>query len=156
MVSEVVEEPVLKTIEKFVCHMYMKPKLDSVDDARFEFFAGNFKQTLGTPVSLSSLKNMDSSSWPPCSSELHQKILRTNLVSNIMLHSYLPSHSNFPPCDNGWCCKDQYYSIKWFDGDATPCLDVFSSPFVDDCENDSDEDFSGHCSSDSESNDDEM
>ena len=154
--SQVVEESVVKITEKFVCQMYTKPKLDSVDEARLELFAGNYKQTPGKPLSFSSLKNMDSSLWPPCSLELYDKFLRTNLVSNIMHLSYLPSHSNFPPHKNGWYRQGQYDSIKWFEGDATPSnLDAFSSPYIDGSENDSDCDFSGRCSSDSES-DDEM
>ena len=152
--SEIIEESVVKAIEKFVCQIYMKPKLNSVDEVRLELFAGKYKITPGTPLSLSSLKNMDSSSWSPCSVELYEKILRTNLISNRMHLSHLPSHSNIPPVTNGWYRQGQYYYIKWFKGDATPSnLDAFSTPYNDESECDSECVFGGNFSSDSESND---
>ena len=56
--SEVVEESLIKIRQKFVCQMYMEPKLNSVDEARLELFTDK--------LSFSSVKDMDSSSWPPC------------------------------------------------------------------------------------------
>ena len=60
--SKFVEEPIVKCLEKFVCYMYSKPKLNSVDEARLELFADKYKQKPGKPLSLYSLGNIDSTS----------------------------------------------------------------------------------------------
>ena len=154
--SQAVSCTTIKTIEKFVCHMYGKPNLTSVDEARLEYFSTKYKIKPGKPLKFSELKNMDSSSWLPCYAELYQKILRTNLAANILKSSHMQSHSFFPPLLNGWFREGEYFYPKWFEGEmAPPTLDTFTTPFEVESDNSDDADDdnpeSGHRSSDSES-----
>ena len=100
--SEIVLESVIRVIEKFVCQMYEKPKLTSVDEARLEFYASKYKVKEWKPLKWKMLKNMDSSAWPPSMTVLREKIKRTNLVGNILLCSHGPSHSSYSLLNNGW------------------------------------------------------
>ena len=47
--SETVPESVIEVIEKFVCQIYGKPKLTSIDEARLQFFATKYKIKEGKP-----------------------------------------------------------------------------------------------------------
>ena len=139
--SEIVSRSVIQVIEKFVCQMYGNPKLTSVDESRLELFAGKYKAKGGKPLKWTSLKNMDSSAWPPCSTVLYQKILRTNLVANVLQSSHAQSHSYYPPLQNGWCREGEFFSLKWFEGEMMPSnLDTFSTPFDEDSDSEDDDD----------------
>ena len=97
-VSESVSEYAVSVIERFTCNVYGKPKLSSLNEARLDCFVGKCRGKNKKPLS-------NPSSWPPCSRELHQKILRTNLKTNVWRPSLLSCHSNLSPSHNGWVLR---------------------------------------------------
>ena len=64
----------------FVCKIYGKKKLKSVDEARLDIFLEKQKPSKGDQR-ISSFKNLDGSALPPCSRVSLQKINRTHLVA---------------------------------------------------------------------------
>ena len=152
--SETVPESMVQVIEKFVCQMYGKAKLISVDEARLQMFVSKYKVNEGKPLKWQKLKNMDSSSWPPCLSVLRQKIKRTNLAANILQCSHSSLHSSYPPLDNGWQIEEDMLSLKWFEGEVMPSnLEDFTAPFD---ESEDSDDFSGDESGDSDTEEEDM
>ena len=73
-------------IEKYVCEIYTKPKLDSVNDARLEMFLDKYKPT-GEKL-ISCVKKMDATLLSPCSSVVKEKIKRTFAVFGTMQQSH--------------------------------------------------------------------
>ena len=133
----------VSVIERYVCKLYGKPKLTSVNEARLECFVGKYKEN-----------NKKPSSWPLCARELYQNILGTNLITNKWKSSHLACHSTFSPTLNGWVLENGYFLHKWYGGDEIPAdIDIFSTLNGSDDISSSDE-FSV-CSSESESDDDE-
>ena len=90
-----------------------------------------------------------------CFSELYQKVLRTNLVTNIFISAHTGQHSSFIPLINGWVLNNDYYELKWFDGDLSPNdIDIYSTSFPTE-DDEADDEYDSLCSSDSDSEMDE-
>ena len=66
--------------------------------------------------------------------------------------SCLSSHGNFSPINNGWYLDGPYYGLKWLKGNATPPHQTsFSSPYSEENGSGSVSDYTGNCSTDSDS-----
>lgn len=120
--EENIPDESMSTIESFVCQMYGRKKLKSVDQARLEIFMIKYKPKKGcASLSQTQAKKLDSSIMPPCSKVLYQKINRCIYVASIWLNSLRSEPTNRLPNDFGWLLdQDNTLSIKWFDGDVAP------------------------------------
>ena len=67
-------------IESFVCTLYGKPKLKSVNECRLETFLEKYNYKSMEEV-ITCVKKMDGSSLPPCSKALEQKVLQTSYIN---------------------------------------------------------------------------
>jgi len=124
--TEVSEDTVVN-IEKFVCEMYSKKKISSVDEVRLQIFLDKYKPKKGEQR-FSCVNKFDGSALPPCSRVLLQKIKRTHLVARRWLSSTQCNQSALSPLDFGWKQEDGCYRLQWFDGDISPkSLDVVCS-----------------------------
>ena len=83
------DESDVKQIEKFVCKMYGKKNISSVDDVRLQIFFDKYKPKKETQK-ITCVKKMDGSSMPPCLRVLHKNILRTSLIAKILHSAILP------------------------------------------------------------------
>ena len=81
---EYVTEEVTCTIESFVCQMYGKSKLASVDQARLEIFLEMYKPKKRTDglIKQQQLKKKNSTMMPPCAKVSIQKIKRCSFITS--------------------------------------------------------------------------
>ena len=80
--EEVINDEQCADAQKLVCSMHGQKKLSSVAEARLEMFLKKYKPKIGkNPISCA--KNMDGSSFPPCSPVILQKLGRTNYVCSV-------------------------------------------------------------------------
>ncbi len=78
--SAEVSTEVTATCDKFVCHLYGKPLLDNVDQARYRIFQQTYvPKSLDAPLAM--IKGANASVLPPCSMVLKNKIKLTNYVA---------------------------------------------------------------------------
>ena len=108
-----------ENIERFVCTVYGKKKLSSVNDVRFQIFVDKYKVKKESQR-ITCVKKLDGSSLPPYSKVLLQKIRRTRFVARRWMSSTDPFGSQLPPLDYGWKLEDGKYAIHWFDGEIAP------------------------------------
>ena len=66
------------------------------------------------------MKELDGSSWPPCSRV--QKIKRTMFVARRWICSYMQFQPTSEPCEYGRRLENNKYRIEWFEGQACPCV----------------------------------
>lgn len=107
------------TIESFVCAMYGKPGLCDVESVRYSIFRTKFAPT-DEAQPLGKIKGADATLLPPSKPVLHQKLLRTNLVSYIWRHAHKAVPLELDPTENGWLEDDGYFKLKWFSGPQLP------------------------------------
>ena len=111
-------------IEKFICALYGKRKLDSINDTRFQIFCNKYK-TKDESQSVTKVKSFDGSCMPPCKKVLTEKIKRTKFVARKWMTSVDALQPVWCPSDFGWKLDDGKYTIKWYDGEVAPrCLDI--------------------------------
>jgi len=116
-----VPDETVSTIEHFVCSLYGKHNLLSVDTARYVMFQHTYApRQLGDP--LEKIKGVNPSSMPPCRSVLIKKIKRANYVASLWKKAARQDPSSLcgQPCQHGWILVDGSYAIDWFDGDQMP------------------------------------
>ena len=120
-----VSESIIESIERFVCKIYSKKKLTSVNEARLEYFISKYK-TKNEESRLSSVKKLDGSALPPCSRVLIQKIMRTQFVACRWLNAYVLLQPDMSPIEYGWrLTHDNQYQLNWFAGEMSPkALDI--------------------------------
>ena len=128
-----------QTCEKFVCHLYGRTKLASVNLARHVIFQQTYApKNMDDP--LHSIKGVNPSSMPPCAKVLRKKLDRANYVSRMWKRA-----ASQKPCDNhpdghGWVFDSGTYKIQWYDGGQMPS-DIYrvldqntQTPIVDEIE----------------------
>lgn len=116
-----VPDDVFHTIEHFVCSLYGKPNLHSVDTARYALFQHTYApKKQGDP--LDRIKGVHASSMPPCRPVLVNKIKRANYVASLWKHAVQadPGNASGQPNEHGWHVVDGNYNINWFDGEQMP------------------------------------
>jgi len=106
-------------LEAYVCSMYAKPRLKSVNNARQVLFNQHFAPK-NESQPLEKIKGTHPSSLPPCSSVLLEKIKRTNLVTSVWKNALSPDPMLYDPIGNGWFLENGYCAIKWYEGRPVP------------------------------------
>ena len=115
----IISEDLVHQLEQFVCTMYNKPILESVNKARLVIFEESFAPKKDNEP-LTKIKGTDPSHLPPCHEVLLQKICRTNYVSYIWKHAVI-GISDIPSAENfGWLLENGSYTMKWYDGRQVP------------------------------------
>lgn len=124
------QDAVFSVLEKFICHLYSMPGLESVDEARFEIFKKTFKvKNVNEPFN-KKFRNIDATSLPPCKSELLQQLLRSHYICHLWRNAHLKNPTELRPEDYGWIEDEGRYKILWFKGEQLPTLvaDVMIQP----------------------------
>ena len=106
-------------IEKFICALYGKRKLDSINDTRFQIFCNKYK-TKDESQSVTKVKSFDGSCMPSCKKVLTEKIKRTKFVARKWMTSVDALQPLWCPSDFEWKLDDGKYTIKWYDGEVAP------------------------------------
>ena len=115
------EDETISTIEKYVCELYGRKKQDKVNDARIQVFTDKYnKKNLNERLEL--VKKFDGSLIPPCKKVLLKKIERTCFVARRWRAATRSQEPTKSATESGWDLSDNYYEVKWFDGEATPKL----------------------------------
>ena len=117
--SSSVAPETVEELETYVCNMYSKPKLTSVNKARQVLFNQYFAPK-NESQPLHKIKGTNPSSLPPCSSVLLQKIKRSNFVTSIWKNALSPKPMQYRPIENGWFLENESYAIKWYEGQPVP------------------------------------
>ena len=124
---------VRQEIESFLCKVYGKKKLTSIDEVRLQVFASKYKPKKNGTRSITDVKSMDGSAMPPCSRVLQEKINRTSLVASKWFSSTEPFEPAMSPPEYGWIFQDGKYKIKWFEGAVAPrSLDIILNDVEED------------------------
>ena len=92
--KETVDKKQIRDIEKFVCEMYGRKQIDSVNDARLEIFLKKYKPNTKGAV-ISCVKKMESSSLLPCSRVIKEKIKRTTYICSIWNNTTIANPPDF-------------------------------------------------------------
>ena len=104
--------------EKYVCAIYGRKRLASIDEVRLELFLKKYKPKKSKLIS--NMKMFDGSRLSPCSSVLKEKIKRTKYIIGVWLSSVFLSPPDPPPLNYEWIIKHQKYQVKWFYGPQSP------------------------------------
>ena len=123
--SEDLDENTFAKVEGFVCNIYGKKKITSVNEVRLDIFLQKYKPK-NDDDAISCVKKMDGSFLPPCSRVVKQKLRRTNLIVGKWISSISPNPPSMSPINSGWILdNDGHYRLNWFEGDMSPSsLDV--------------------------------
>ena len=107
------------SVEVFVCSLYGKPKMASVNDARNALFHQHFAPKRQEQP-LHKIKGTDPSNLPPCKSVLMEKLRRANLVSGMWKNAITPNSYTWSPEVHGRSLQEDRYVMKWFEGRQVP------------------------------------
>ena len=129
-------------MESFVCSLYGKPSLASVNDTRYSIFRTKYAPSTATHP-LAKLKGADPSLLPPSKPVLHQKLLRSNLVAHTWKNAHRPVACEMNPSELGWTLDDGKYKPLWYAGPQLPenvCqdihrIDTINSEIEEECDN---------------------
>ena len=105
--------------ERFVCHLYGKPKLESINTARLVLSEQTYAPK-SKKIPLAMIKGVNPSSLPPCSNVLHNQLKRTNYIASMWKRAHLQKPCTAEPEGNGWAQENGKYVIDWYDGDQLP------------------------------------
>ena len=127
--EEPISENTISLIERYVSKIYGRPKVEIVDQARFDIFVEKYRPK-GNEESLSCVKKLDGSSLPPCSKTLLEKIKRTKFITAMWMSSNQPHPPQQNPESSGWLLRNGKYQILWYQEEASPKLvDVACNDF---------------------------
>lgn len=101
--SDQLSNELFSDLEKFVCSLFGKKKLDSVNSARKEIFWDKLSKKK---------KIIDISFLPPCQSSLYKHCQRANFIAKMWRGSWLPMLNLPNPKRHGW---SDDYTIDWVD-----------------------------------------
>ncbi|GFV86840.1 uncharacterized protein TNCV_3965701 [Trichonephila clavipes] len=65
-------------------------------------------------------RSFDSSSLPPCKSELYQRLFRVRYVTKFWRNAHLKNPSSLSPLSSGWIVNDDKYDFVWFAREQFP------------------------------------
>ena len=124
--NEKVSGEISSTIEHYVCTIYGKLNLKSVNESRLDIFLKKYKSKSKYEV-INCVRKLDGSSLPPCSWVLWQKILRTNYTAGKWPSAWQQHPPSYSTEESGWELVNGNYKIKWFDGAVAPkTVDIIS------------------------------
>ena len=117
-------DEVFKMLQVFTSQMYgisSKKHVQLMNSSRFEMFLRNYKiKNVDEPFHKKNLKNFDSSSLPPCETELRQHFERSRFISNVWSNAHLKFPTELEPTECGWTLVGSFYEFKWFNGPQMP------------------------------------
>ena len=87
-----------KEVEKYVCHLYGHPELESINEARFKAFCSRSPP----PAQL-----------PPCADSLEQHVKRANYQAGVWKRALVASPDLPSISDHGWRVDDSNVMIMW-------------------------------------------
>ena len=117
--SDINIQIVTKKLEGWVCEIYGKPKLNSVNKARLAMFEQKYKPKNRGDF-LEMVKGANPSLFPPCSASLKNQVLRAHLVSSLWKNSGKPMPLKLVPEENGWKMVNGQYWMNWYDCTQLP------------------------------------
>ena len=94
---EKINEDDSNEIEKYVCAIYVRKSLASIDKVRLELFLKKYKPKESKLIS--NMKKFDGSQLPPCSHVLKEKIKGTKYITGVWLSSVFLSPPDRSPLD---------------------------------------------------------
>ena len=110
--QEKINEDDSAEIEKYVCAIYHRTRLASVDKVRLELFLKKHKSKESKLIS--NMKKFDGSQLAPCSRVLKEKIKQTKYVYLLVIMAMI--------------IQQQKYQVKWLDGLQPPqSIDVIQT-----------------------------
>lgn len=109
-------------LEKFICHMYGIRDASNVNDVRFHIFSNTYRSKSSNDKFEKKFRNFDSSSLPPCKSELYQHLLRVRYVTKFWRNAHLKHPTYLLPQASGWTINDNKYDFVWFVGEQLPSI----------------------------------
>lgn len=116
-------DAIVQACEKFICHLYGKAKIASVNCVRFMMFQDTYTpKNFGDP--LNSIKGINPSSMPPCAKVLRKKLERANYIAQMWKKASSQKPCDEPPDGHGWLLDDGTYAIHWYDADQLP-VDIY-------------------------------
>ena len=133
---EVITESTVKAIEKFVCAMYGKKKLKSINDARLQIFLDKYKPWKDEADNKC---KENACALPPCQSVLLEKIKRTHFIAARWLTSTERDLPDLSETNFGWLLEENTYHVQWFQGDAAPKSIDLLQPEEENSEGENDE-----------------
>ncbi|XP_065184634.1 uncharacterized protein LOC135815285 [Sycon ciliatum] len=87
-----------KEVEKYVCHLYGHPELESINEARYKAFCSRSPP----PAQL-----------PPCADSLEQHVKRANYQAGVWKRALVASPDLPSISDHGWRVDDSNVMIMW-------------------------------------------
>ena len=117
--AENIEADTIEKIEQFVCSMYGRPRLTSVNDVRLALFNQNYASR-DTSKPMEKIKGVDASSLPQCKATLIEKMKLANFVSSVWKHANTANPMLFSPEGHGWCIENSAHKLIWFRGNQMP------------------------------------
>lgn len=109
-----------KLVERYVCSLYGKETLSSVNDARLQIFLQKYKPA-NTESPMDKIKGIDAGMLPPCEKVLNQKLARSNYVAYLWKHANLRDPlQDMEPTDHGWKQANGVFVPVWFTGSQMP------------------------------------
>ena len=140
--SEVVDEELHSSLEKFTCLLYAGKTNEEINKLRLDRFQQRFSPKQGKL--LSSGIGVDLSLLPPCQDALRMHIRRVNYQALIWYQADKPTPVIPHPDQHGWVESDGNLEISWTDGPLLPqeLIDVLyeESPEQSDDEDNEEED----------------
>ena len=92
--------------EAFTCHLYGKPDVTSIDEARYRLFC---------------TKPIQSSSLPPCSDALKHHMMRANYQAHIWRNALVAQTTPpLSPHKKGWTIDDGCLHVMWLTKPPAP------------------------------------
>lgn len=138
--NKTISEKTSAVIEKYVCKLYGRPKVNNTNKARLDCFVDTYKcKSTKNPLVLK--KTLNAQVFPPCRAVLMEKIARTNQVAAIWTNATEVRPAFYEPINHGWIYNNNKYEPCWFKGPQTPneLQDILhSSSDNDDAESDDD------------------
>lgn len=113
---ENVSSEMLCNLQKYVCCMHGRPKMEDVNKVRSVMFQSRYSKDLnGSNIGI------DLSLLPPCASSLHLHILRANYQCYVWKNAHKP-YSDIPsPTQHGWVTDDAgKLVVQWTSGAILP------------------------------------
>ena len=125
-------------LEEFTCAMFGYTKLSSINEARYSYFKSKCTPKASSKP-LDSLKSVDPSLFPPCSSVLLEQMRRTWYIAKLYKNATASDPvEGYTPLDYGFELVHGSIQVRWYCGEQVP-REVEEDDDVDEDENDDEE-----------------
>ncbi|GFS95600.1 uncharacterized protein TNCV_885731 [Trichonephila clavipes] len=104
-----------------ICHKYGVPNSSNFNDVGCYLFSKTYQLKKLDDNFKKKCRSFDSSSLPPCKTELYQHLLRVRYVTKFWKNGHLKNpSSSLSPLASGWIVNDDKYDFIWFAGEQFP------------------------------------